>query len=101
MALDRFLVGLALALAFGGRKKQPPQQGPIQQRPAPKPKARAMLYRTPADAFDTTRVAVEEPGEKMRKRGIFSNPKDAWQLVSDNGWIAKPEVHQLEADPSE
>jgi hypothetical protein len=63
--------------------------------------ARAILYRTPADGFETTRVAVQEPGEAMRKRGIFQTPAAAWALVAKSGWTAVPNVQQLEADPSE
>lgn len=63
--------------------------------------ARAILYRTPADQYDTTRVAVQEPGQKLRKRGIFQTPKAAWELVEKSGWTAVPSVQQLEADPSE
>ncbi len=97
------ILGLLALLAFTRRPKSPPQQGPVQQkqpaRPAP-PKLRAMLYRIPADGFDTTRVAVERgPGKPMEKRAIMSSPAEAWKLVQESGWKAAPEVQQLEADP--
>lgn len=68
---------------------------------APRAAATAILYRTPADQYETTRVAVQEPGEKLRKRGIFATPKAAWAVVEKAGWTAVPSVQQLEADPSE
>jgi hypothetical protein len=66
----------------------------------PPPPLRAMLYRTPADQYETTRVAVERAPGHMEKRGIFSTPKAAWELVTKSGWSAQPDVQQLEADPT-
>jgi hypothetical protein len=59
-----------------------------------------MLYRTPDDQYETTRLAVEKaPGAPMEKRGIFSTPKAAWDVVTKSGWAAVPDVQQLEKDP--
>lgn len=97
------ILGLLALFAYTRRPKAAPQQGPVQQkpaRPAPPPKLRAMLYRIPADGFDTTRVAVEKaPGQPMEKRAIMSSPAEAWALVQKSGWKAAPAVQQLEADP--
>lgn len=66
----------------------------------PPPHLRAILYRTPDDQYETTRVAVEKaPGQPMEKRGIFSTPKAAWDIVTQSGWTAVPDVQQLERDP--
>lgn len=99
-AVDEILIALLLLFVGGRKKKATPMQGPVRQRPTP-PKGLAMLYRLPADSYETTRVAVQEPGQTMRKRGIFTTPKAAWELVVTNGWKAEPTVQQLEADPPE
>lgn len=99
---------LALMGLVALTRRPPPQasrgktrgSSPGKTSPPPAPKLRAMLYRTPADQYDTTRVAVEKaPGAAMEKRAIMSSPADAWKLVQESGWNAQPEVQQLEADP--
>ena len=58
-----------------------------------------VIYATDLEAAQAAVERAGAPGH-MEKRGIFSTPKAAWELVQKSGWSAQPDVQQLEADPT-
>lgn len=75
-----------------------PKPAPWQQ---PKAPSVAYMYRLPDDAYETTRLALQQaPEGPIQEMGIFSSPAAAMSLAKEQGWpLAWPEVRELKERP--